>query len=97
MNNIDFKDHPFRSKSIMAEEIGEIIYCLHHGLRAASDKLIDDLKLRAVYLEDTIQEDVLEFSEQIAFQFAYDPWHKITEEVQKSADRLISDLGLKPT
>lgn len=87
---------PFRSKLRMCEEIAEIVFHLHRGERSQSDPLIEDLKVRALYLDDEIQHDVLAFSEQVQFQYAYDPYHKVTPDVQKAADRLIKDLGFEP-
>ncbi len=87
---------PFRSKIEMCNEIAQIIYHLHRGEKSKSETLIKDLKVRSLYLDDTIQNDVLVFAEQILFQYAYDPWHSITPEIQKAADRLIEDLGFQP-
>jgi hypothetical protein len=84
---------PIRSKLDMLSDIIHIIRHLHQGNRKLADPLIDDLKLRSLFLGDKIQQDVLIFSEQIHFQYDYDPWHKVTSEVQKAADQLISDLG----
>ncbi len=71
----------------------QIIQCLHRGQRHAAEKLLDDLKLRALYLEEGIQQDVLMFAEQVFFQYDYDPYHKITSDVQRAADRLVEHLG----
>ena len=87
---------PIRSKKEMAEEVGEIIRFLHTGQRSAADLLIEDLKIRSVYLEEPIQHDVLIFAEEVQFQYDYDPWHKVTSGVQKAADKLIEDLGFTP-
>ena len=84
---------PIRSKLKMLDDIVQIIHYLHLGTRSAADPLIDDLKTRAIYFEDQIQQDVLTFAEQVHFQYDYDPWHKVTPEVQKAADKLINDLG----
>jgi hypothetical protein len=84
---------PIRSKLDMLDDVVKIIHYLHEGDRVAADHLIDDLKTRAVYLDEKIQQDVLIFSEQVQFQYDYDPWHKVTPEVQSAADQLISDLG----
>lgn len=78
----------------MAKDIAEIVHCLQRGERSASDLLIEDLKARSIQLDEKIQQAVLIFCEQIQFQYAYDPWHNITEDVQKAADRLLEELGL---
>lgn len=85
---------PIRSKMEMAHDIAEIIQCLHRGQRSAADLLIEDLKARSLQLDEMIQRDVLIFAEQVQFQYAYDPWHKMTEDVQRAADKLIQDLGI---
>lgn len=84
---------PIRSKLEMLDDIVQIIHYLHIGKRKAADPLIDDLKIRSMFLDEQIQHDVLIFAEQVYFQYDYDPWHKITPDVQKAADRLIEDLG----
>lgn len=89
---------PFQilAKKQMSEDVTKIISHLHHGERPQSDLLIEDLKSQAAHFSENIQQDVLMFSEQIQFQYDYDPWHKITPDVQAAADRLIKDLGLTP-
>lgn len=87
---------PFRSKLEMCEEIAQIVCYLHYGDKRKSDPLIEDLKIRSLYLDETIQQDVLAFSEQVQFQYAYDPSHQVTKDVQKAADRLLKDLGFEP-
>ncbi len=89
------KEDPELSKSIMCEDVAHIISHLHHGQRALADPLINDLKTRSLLMEDKIQQDVLMFSEQVQFQYDYDPWHKVTPEVQEAADHLLEDLGFK--
>ncbi|MBS0624458.1 MAG: hypothetical protein JSS32_00210 [Verrucomicrobia bacterium] len=89
-------DLPIRAKIEMAEDIKEIIRCLHTGQRSKADLLIEDLKIRSVYLDAEIQQEVLMFAEQVQFQYDYDPWHKITDDVQKAADKLIEGLGFIP-
>ncbi len=87
---------PIRSKIEMAKDIGQIIQCLHSGQRSAADLLIEDLKTRAVYMDEDIQQHVLMFAEQVQFQYDYDARHLMTEDVQKAADKLIEMLGFKP-
>ena len=96
MNNNIFGDIPIRSKVQMARDIAEIIECLHHGKRAEAEMIIKDLKNRCALLDETIQQDVLIFVEQVQFQYAYDPWHKVTPDVEAAADRLIEHLGFPP-
>ena len=87
------KELPIRSKLEMVDDVVQIISYLHAGNRESADPLLDDLKARALFLDDQIQWDVLVFAEQVHFQYDYDPWHKVTSEVQQAADRLIEDLG----
>ncbi len=93
MKELPSHELPIRSKVFMAQEIGEIISCLHKGQRSTADLLIEDLKIRSIYLGEQIQQDVLIFAEQVQFQYDYDPWHKVTDQVEKAANRLIDDLG----
>ncbi len=88
-----FHELPIRSKKEMVSDIVKIVQCLHEGKRAEADLLVEDLKARGAFLDETIQQDVLIFVEQVQFQYAYDPWHKVTPDVQSAADRLIHDLG----
>jgi hypothetical protein len=87
---------PIRSKIEMAKEIGQIIQCFDRGERSAADLLIEDLKTRSVYMDEQIQQKVLMFAEQVQFQYDYDPWHKMTSDVQRAADKLIEELGFQP-
>ncbi|HEV7738352.1 MAG TPA: hypothetical protein VGO47_13390 [Chlamydiales bacterium] len=87
-----FQDNPIRSKIEMMQDIVAIIHCLHTGKPLAADPFIEDLKVRSIHLGDQVQQDVLMFVEQVQFQYAYDPWHKITKDVQVAADRLIEHL-----
>lgn len=87
------RELPIRSKMDMLDDIVQIMHYLHTGERAAAAPLLDDLKIRSIYLDEQIQQNVLIFVSQVYFQYDYDPWHKITPDVQKSADRLIEDLG----
>lgn len=80
------------SKSEMKEDIAKIIFHLHHGNRVLGDVFIDNLKAHAVHMEAKIQQDVLNFAEQVHFQHDYDPWHKVTPDVQIAADQLLKDL-----
>ena len=82
-----------RSKKEMMDDIVQIIHFLHTGQRSSADLLIEDLKARSIYLGDQVQQDVMMFAEQVQFQYDYDPWHKVTSDVQRAADKLIKDLG----
>ncbi len=87
---------PIRAKMEMAKEIGQVVACLHAGRRSAADLLIEDLKARAVYMDEEIQQSVLMFAEQVQFQYDYDLWHRMTAEVAQAADKLIENLGFRP-
>lgn len=94
MNKHISHELPIRSKLKMLDHIIRIIRCLHTGApRSVSDPLINDLKARSAFLDEDVQRDVLIFAEQVHFQYDYDPWHKVTPDVQKAADQLIHDLG----
>jgi hypothetical protein len=90
------RELPIRSKLAMVQDIGQIICYLHTGQRSAADLLIEDLKTRSVFMDEDIQQDVLSFSEQVCFQYDYDPWHQVTLNIQRAADKLIEDLGFTP-
>lgn len=96
MNNHHSRELPIRSKLEMVQDIGKIIYYLHTGQRSSADLLIEDLKARSIFMDEDIQQDVLAFSEQVCFQYDYDPWHQVTSNVQRAADKLIEDLGFTP-
>ncbi len=89
-------EYPIHSKIEMRRDIAKIVTHLHQGERSQSDLLLADLKARAVYFPEKIQQDVLMFSDQVQFQYDYDPWHRVTPEVQKAADQILLDLGLSP-
>lgn len=84
---------PIRSKLEMVDDVIQILHYLQDGNRKLADPVIDDLKIRSLFLDEQIQSDVLVFSEQVHFQYAYDPNHNVTPEVEKAVDKLIEDLG----
>lgn len=84
---------PVRSKLRMAQEVGEIVQCLGYGEWRNMEEKLHDLKARALYLDESIQQRVLMFTEQVEFCRAYDPWHSVTQEVMVAADKLIEELG----
>lgn len=94
MTDHSFQDNPIRSKTEMLHDIIKIIQSLHLGKPLEAESLIEDLKARSVNLDEEVQRLVLIFVEQIQFQYAYDPWHNITEEVRLAADQLIEHLGI---
>lgn len=93
MNNNAPNELPIRSKLQMVDDIVKTISHLHRGERKEADQQLEDLKTRALFLEEDIQQATLIFAEQICFQFDYDPYHKVTPEVEKAADKLIENLG----
>ena len=95
MKKHPFQELPFRSKLEMLKDIAEIIQCLHRGRRKAADSLLEDLKIRSIFLDETIQQDVLMFASQVQFQYDYDPWHLVTSDIEKAANRLIDHLGFQ--
>lgn len=90
-----FHELPIRSKLEIAGDIPRILYYLHNGKRGLALPLMEDMKIRSIFLEDSIQQSALAFISQVLFQFDYDPWHKVTPEVQKAADRLIEEMGFQ--
>lgn len=88
-----FNELPIRAKREMVGDIVEIIHYLHLGDKMNCDRYVEDLKARCSILDEQVQQDVLIFVEQVQFQYAYDPWHKVTPEIEAAADRLIEDLG----
>jgi hypothetical protein len=96
MREEHFKELPIRSKLEMVQDLGKIIHYLHTGQRSAADLLIEDMKVRSIFMDDQIQQDVLSFAEQVHFQYDYDPLHQVTKEIQRAADKLLEDLGFSP-
>ena len=94
MTDNKFRELPLHAKDEMARDIAKVIEDLHLGKRRSAMIFLHDLKQRSLHLDEKIQQDVLMFAEQVEFQFAYDPWHNITEDVRKAADRLLHDLGM---
>lgn len=96
MGKAPHNELPIRSKIEIAEGVGKIIHYLHTGQRSAADLLLEELKIRSLYLDEAIQQDLLVFAEEVQFQYVYDPWHNVTSQVEKAADKLIEDLGFLP-
>ncbi len=94
MDNDRFKELPIRTKVTMAQEIAEIIQCLDKG--KAARPLIEALRGKAILMEDSIQQGVMSFVEQVEFLYSYDPAHGVTPEVLAAADKLIEELGFIP-
>ena len=82
---------PIRAKLEMAQDVAEVIVCLGHGRQLEAEKLLQDLKARALYFDESVQQNVLVFAEQVQFQLAYDP--SVTHEVQRAANLLLESLG----
>ena len=87
------KTKPSRSKKNIKKDVAQIVDYLHNGERSLGDRCIDELKTHSINFNEKIQQDVLMFVDQSYFQYDYDPWHKVTPEVQKAADRLLRDLS----
>ena len=87
---------PIRSKLDILDDLVQIIHYLHTGDRKAADHLIKDMKIRALFLDEEIQRHILIFTDQVYFQYNFDPWHRVTHEVQEAADHLIEQLGFRP-
>ena len=81
-----------RSKCEMIRDVGKTLAYLHWGKGKELDAAIEDLKIRSIYLEEEVQQNVLMFAEQVYFQYRYDPWHRVNENVTLAADRLIQTL-----
>ena len=90
------RDLPIRSKVAMAENISKILKSLHEGDREAALPLLEDLKVRSIYLDEQIQHDVLAFTSLVLFQYDYDPWHKVSQDLQIATDKLLEDMGFNP-
>lgn len=90
------KKLPIRSKIEIAQKIGDILHYLHQGKPQEANHLIEEVKSRALFLEEPIQRDVLMFAESVQFQASYDPFHRIDHKVEEAANRLIEDLGFFP-
>ncbi len=91
-----YKELPIQAKLEMAKDISRIIAHLHRGEKKEADFLIEELKKRSVYFSEEAQQAVLMFSEQVDFQYDYDPWHKVTDNVEKAARQVLEALGLTP-
>ena len=96
MPNHPAHELPIRSKLQMLDDIVQIIYYLHTGQRKAAEELLEDLKTRALFLDESIQHNVLIFAEQVCFQYDYDRNHNVTVDVTRAADNLIKELGFSP-
>ena len=92
MSDHNQRDLPLRSKRAMVQDVGQALRFLHEGGKAKLDVVIRDLKTRSIDLEENVQQSVLIFSEQVDFQYAYDPWHLVTRDITRAADRLIAIL-----
>jgi hypothetical protein len=88
----DRRTLPIKLKHEMVDEVAQIVVSLHTGDKKRCEKLMEELKVNALYLDEEIQHNVLIFTGQIDFQKIYDPWHRISPEVERSALFLIGLL-----
>ena len=54
---------PIRSKIDVAAEIGDILQDFQTGQKTRVEHLIEDLKMRSIYLDESLQEDILAFAD----------------------------------
>jgi hypothetical protein len=80
-----------KDKEEILDTIAQIIHSLVEGNLSSIDPLLDLLKTQTISLKD-LQEEVLDFIQQVEFQKDYDPQHLITENIQKAADILIKSI-----
>jgi hypothetical protein len=88
------KELPIKSKLQMLEDIAEALHLFQQGEKAKLEAVLQNLKVRSVYLEEPIQQATLIFIEQVLYHFGYD--RLLDAELQRSADRLIEELGFTP-
>lgn len=81
-----------KDKEYILNTIAEIISNLGHGNFTELNSLLDSLREKTSYCNEHIQEDILDFIQQVEFQKEYDLEHLVTKEIQESADKLIKDL-----
>jgi len=81
-----------KDKEYILKTIAEIIVRLGHGNFTEMDSLLDSLREKTSSCSVSIQEDILDFIQQVEFQKEYDLEHLVTKEIQESADKLIKDL-----
>ena len=90
----DFQNElPISSKLAMGDTVIQVLAYLHAGNRLALLPLLDELKLRSMFLDEQIQEDVVTFANLVLFQYDSDPWHTVSKEVTQAADHLFEDMG----
>lgn len=78
-------------KKEILDTIAQIIHSLGEGELSSLDPLLDLLKIQTLSLK-TMQEEILDFIQQIEFQKDYDPQHLITENIQIATDKLIKRI-----
>ncbi len=96
MSKDPFKEIPIRAKVTMAQEIAKIMTHLQKGEAAAARPAIEDLRAKALLMDESIQQAVMSFVEQVEFLYSYDPSRGVTQEVSLAADKLIEALGFVP-
>lgn len=81
-----------QSKEYIFNTIAKIINNLGQGNFKKLDLLLDNLRKKTSSYDSNIQEDILDFIQQIEFQKDYDQNHLVTKEIQEAADKLIINL-----
>jgi hypothetical protein len=80
-------------KKEIINKISDIVTHLHNGKFLLVRQCIGQLKNLLQDLPKKTVNDIQDFVQQVLFEMDYDSEHRITEEIRKSADRLIQDLG----
>jgi len=81
-------------KALLLDHLARVVANLHRGNIEAIVPLLRQMHTAARSLSPQIQLDIHQFIIQVEFQMDYDPFHLVTEEIQKAADALIKDLGV---
>ncbi len=85
-----------KKKVLLIEALTQTIKKLHYGEKNAIYALLKEIKDLSSEMAPEVQKDIIDFIQQVTFQMDYDPQHLVTEEIRKSLDQLLSDLGFVP-
>lgn len=90
------KELPIRSKLLILSKMSKIFEAMHQKNGDLSAHLVEDLKTHALFLEESIQQEVLSFGEQVLLQTQGTSSYCISKELHQATNCLIESMGFTP-
>lgn len=76
----------------IADLIRTTLEDLHEGKKKSLPNHLDRMRALCEHVNKQLANDIQDFITQVQFQMDYDFEHLVTEDIRKSADRIVRDL-----